>query len=209
MSRNNFLKNPGEKEIEQAVKTLNSGGVIGFPTETYYGLGVDPYNEKALKKLFHLKGREKNKPIILLVNELTQLLQFAEKIPDIYKPLIDNFWPGPLTLVFKAKRTVSTLLTGGTGTIGMRISPNVVAQTLITQLKKPLTATSANISGKDPAKTEEQIIEYFGKSVDFVLSGGETKAGLCSTVVGLKEGKIKIIREGAIPLNEIQKIIKK
>lgn len=198
-----------KKIIKQAVQTLNSGGIIGFPTETYYGLGVDPYNHEALSKLFYLKGRERNKPILLLVNELKQLFELTEKIPDCYKPLVESFWPGPLTLVFEAKKTTSSLLTGGTGTVGVRISPNPIAQAIITQFNKPITATSANLSGEEPAKTNLEVIEYFGDTINYVVPGGETKAGLCSTVISQHRGQLQLIREGVISLKEIENAIEK
>ncbi|MEE4240476.1 MAG: Sua5/YciO/YrdC/YwlC family protein, partial [Desulfopila sp.] len=107
-----------EHSIETAVQFLQDGGVIGFPTETYYGLGVDPCNEKAVRRLFLVKQREINKPILLLVKDLEMLSRFVDVIPVIYEPLLKKFWPGPLTLLFPWKDTVSNLLTGGTGTVG-------------------------------------------------------------------------------------------
>ncbi len=195
------------KDLSQAVSVLSQGGVVAFPTETYYGLAVDPFNQSALLKLYKVKGRPKNKAILLLIEKIEQLNELTLSIPDIYLPLINKYWPGPLTLIFPAAKNIDPLLTGGSGTIGIRISSHNVAQDICKAWRNPITATSANISGNLPAKTSKEVYEIFGDSIDLILDAGETSAGLCSTIVACKDNKLNLIRTGQIDFSELQNII--
>jgi L-threonylcarbamoyladenylate synthase len=188
--------------LECAVLHLRKGGVVAFPTETYYGLAVDPYCEAAVARLFKIKQRQTSKPLLLLIEKIDQLSSVAEEIPEEYVPLIEKYWPGPLTLVFQAKKGVSGLLTGNSGTIGVRISPHQLAQALVKKMGKPITATSANISGFPPAKSAQEVVEIFGDKVDYVVDGGATMSGLCSTILGLQDGRLTLIRPGQIDLSD-------
>ncbi len=187
----------------QAVNILCRGGVVAFPTETYYGLAVDPFNPDAVLKLFNLKGRSIKKPILVLIDRLDQLTILTDTIPNPYLSLIKKHWPGPLTLVFSAKELIDPLITGGTGTVGVRISPHPVTQKLCKEWKKPITATSANLSGMKPAITANEVISYFGDGVDFVIDGGGTPAGLCSTIIGCEGEELRLFRKGQIDFSEI------
>lgn len=184
--------------ILQAAAILQRGGLVAFPTETYYGLAVDPECESAVAKLFQVKQRQAHKPLLLLIERKEQLTDLVAGIPDLYMDLMDKYWPGPLTLVFPAREKLSGLLTGDTGTIGVRISPHPMARELIRKLGKPVTATSANLSGGAPAKTAAEVFAMFKEKVDYILDGGETPAGLCSTVVGMDHGNLVILREGPL-----------
>lgn len=184
--------------ILQAVDVLQRGGLVAFPTETYYGLAVDPECEPAVAKLFEVKQRQAHKPLLLLIDRREQLADLVFDIPDKYLDLMDKYWPGPLTLVFPARENLSRLLTGDTGTIGIRISPHPMARELIRRLGKPVTATSANVSGGIPAQTAGEVFEMFQEKVDYILDGGATPAGLCSTVVGLEHGNLIILRAGQL-----------
>lgn len=188
--------------LDQAVLHLRNGGIVAFPTETYYGLAVDPDNESAVAKLFKVKQRQRSKPLLLLIEKNEQLVSVVEEVPSEYLPLIDRFWPGPLTLIFKAKKSVCHLLTGNTGTVGIRVSPHHIAQSLVKKMAKPITATSANISGFLPAKTAMEVVEAFGDKVDYIVDGGETASGLCSTILGFKNRKVTILRHGQIDLSD-------
>lgn len=188
----------------QAVKALSGGGIVAFPTETYYGLAVDPFNSDAVLKLFKLKGRSINKPILVLIETVEQLSTLTDTIPVPYLPLIKDHWPGPLTLIFSAGKLIDPLLTGGTGTIGVRISPHPLAQKLCKAWKKPITATSANLSGLLPAITSKEVIGYFGDRVDCIIDGGSTPAGLCSTIVGCEGDELKLFRKGQVDIPMIK-----
>lgn len=194
------LGGPDDERIGQAARTLVAGGIVAFPTETCYGLAVDPFNEHALERLFRVKHRPADKPVLLLISSASFLESLVTHIPDIYLPLIERFWPGPLTLIFPALPGLSPLVTGGTGTVGIRISPHPVALALVETFCGAITATSANLSGKSPARSAAQIRDLFGETVDVVLDGGMTPASLCSTVVRESEGALQLVRPGVISL---------
>lgn len=192
-----------QKDIEQAAAILREGGLIAFPTETYYGLAVDPFNESALQRLFAAKQRPAVKPVLVLVPDRRQVDRLAESVPDIAWPLMDRYWPGPLTMVFSARRKLSAMLTGGTVTVGVRLSPHPVARDLLTAFGGPLTATSANRSGGQAACTENEVQEIFGRDVDMILPGGPTPGGQPSTIIAFEENSIICIRDGCIPCRKI------
>lgn len=191
------------QNIQKAVKVLEKGRVISFPTETYYGLGVDPFNISAVDRLFLLKKRERKKPILVLVSDIEMLNLLVAKIPDQYHKLMEKFWPGPLTLIFPANSNVNHLLTGETGTIGVRISSNPIVKEIFKKWRKPLTATSANLSKEAPAKSSAEVLSYFGDQIDCLIDGGEAPAGLCSSIITYEKGKFKEIRKGQISFSEL------
>jgi len=195
-----------DSQIREAVRSLNQGGMIAFPTETYYGLGVDPFNPKALQRLFQIKQRAPDKPILVLLADQSQLSLLAASIPAHFDRLSRTFWPGPLTLVYPALLHLPALLTGGTGTIGIRQSAHPVARRLLDEYQRPITATSANLSGALPATTASEVEEIFGSAVDLVLDGGSTPGGSGSTLVG-ENSDLFCIREGKIPFAEIRAVL--
>lgn len=190
-----------DQEIRQAAIIIKNGGVVAVPTETYYGLAADPENERALRRLFELKQRHESKPILILVSSLEQLEMYVEYIPPQYETLIKRFWPGPLTLVFPAKDSLSEVLTGGTGTVGIRLTPHPVAVNIIETLGRPITATSANISGHDPARSAEQIMMMFGDKLDYIVDCGMSVETLPSTVVKIESGRVCVVRPGLIDIS--------
>jgi L-threonylcarbamoyladenylate synthase len=193
---------PPTDEIRQALAVIRQGGVVAIPTETYYGLAVDPFNEKAVARLFALKKRPSAKPLLTLIAGMSHLALLTPEIPAVYLPLMD-FWPGPLTLVFPAHLSLSPLVTGQTGTVGARISSHPLAHYFVRALDQPVTATSANISGAPAAVTAAEVRQAFGRHLDFVIDGGRTPGGQGSTLVGLREGRLALIREGVISFAEI------
>lgn len=195
------------KDIDQAVKILRGGGLIAFPTETYYGLAVDPFNESALKRLFAVKNRPSLKPVLILIPSRDHLARLTHCVPDTAKKLINKFWPGPLTMVLQARDELPGMLTGGTGTIGVRISPHSVAHALLNAYNAPLTATSANRSGGRAAVTESEVLEIFGDDIDMVLGGGRTPGQSPSTLIGFAGDTFEGIREGCIPFSTIQDVL--
>lgn len=193
-------------ELSKAVQIISQGGVVAFPTETYYGLGVDPFNPQALLKLFAIKKRSSSKPILTLITGQEQLSLLTSEIPSLFQPLF-SLWPAPLTLVFKALPALPSTLTGGTGTVAVRVSPHPLAMALVQACHQPLTATSANISGKPPAVTADEVRMYFGESVDLVIDGGRTQGGKPSTLVGIDNDMLTVLREGVISLSEIESAV--
>ncbi len=195
-----------EPQIKEAVRLLKQGSLIAFPTETYYGLGVDPLNKEALQRLFRVKRRTADKAVLVLVADQSQVERLADSIPCDFNKLMAAFWPGPLTLVFPARSILPELLTGGTGTVGIRQSPDITASYLLQEFAGPITATSANRSGALPATTAAEVKEIFGSEVDLILDGGATPGGQGSTLVGYDQG-IFCIRPGVISFETIQNSI--
>lgn len=182
---------------------FKKGGIIAYPTETFYGLGVDPFNESAVNKLFKLKGRGFDKPISILVKDKNMLLAVVEEIPPAAEKLIKKFWSGPLTIIFKAKKTVPSAITGNTGKIAVRISGNPITQKLLEIIDSPITTTSANPSGKKSPVTAKEVKDYFGDKIDLIIDGGLLFGKLGSTIVDVTEEELKVIREGEIPVQTI------
>lgn len=198
---------PGEarsSDFAAAVAALTGGGVVVYPTETFYGLGADALSEDSLRRLAALKGRDAGKPISVLVSSRTMLLEIVPPLSETAERLMGKFWPGPLTLVLPARACVSPILTGGRGTIGVRISSHPLAEALVAELGRPVTATSANPSGREPATSVSQARGYFGSRVDAYLDGGPAPAGPGSTVIELSGDRAVLIREGVIPVSAIE-----
>ena len=192
-------------DLQQAVLVLRQGGVVAFPTETYYGLAVDPFNDQALERLFQLKKRPAQKPVLVLIDSQKRLPLLASEIPGQFRPLMERFWPGPLTLIFPARPNLSSTLTASTGTVGVRISSQPLAHSLTAMAGGVITATSANLSGLSPATTAQEIMTQFGHGLDWLLQGGPTQGGLASTIVAPCDKGLTLIREGAIPFAEVVK----
>ena len=194
------------RAIIHIVKILRQGGVIAFPTETVYGLGVDIFNEKAVNKLYQLKGRDFNKPLSIFVSSLEMLENYVAEIPPVARELIQKYWAGPLTLVFKASSKVPrSILAGGT-TIGIRMSPHKVINQIVERLGRPITATSANLSGSKAATTAEDVRDYFPCGIHEIIEvpsevgkvAGGIAESVASTVVDISQHDIRILREGTI-----------
>ena len=200
MKNSNGYKAAETHIFDRAITILDNGGIVAFPTETYYGLGVDPYSQEALKRLFFIKKRPLNMPILVLVDGLEMLYELVDSIPDFYLPLMEQYWPGPLTLLFPARKHLSEFLTGGTETIGIRRSPNPLVDRLLRIWGKPITATSANISGELPATNVAAVAQSFGDSIDYIIDGGNTPGGKCSTIIGCTQGRLKLVRPGQLTI---------
>ena len=190
--------------LAHAANVLKVGGVVAFPTETYYGLAVDPFNRQALDRLFVIKRRPRHLPILVLVSGLDQLPLLTGELPAIYHQLIDRFWPGPLTLVCPALPSLPPQLTGDTRTVGLRQSPNETAATLVDVFGGPMTATSANLTGFPAAISADEVARTFADEIDLIIDGGVTPGGCGSTLVGLDQGELRCIREGRITFATVQ-----
>ena len=194
--------------LSEAARLLRQGGLVAFPTETYYGLGVDPFNAEALQRLFAVKQRQPDKPVLVLVAEQSQVTELVAEVPAVLRRLMAAFWPGPLTLVFPGRSTLPPLLTGGTGNIGIRQSPHPLASRLLHAFGGPITATSANRSGAPPATTAAEIQESLGSEIDLILDGGTTPGGAGSTLVGCdQEQQLCCLRVGVVAFEDIVKVV--
>ena len=190
--------------LARAASLLRAGGVVAFPTETYYGLAVDPFNRQALDRLFVIKRRPRHLPILVLVSDRAQLSLLTGELPTIYHRLIERFWPAPLTLVCPALPSLPSQLTGDTRTVGLRQSPNETAAALIAAFGGPMTATSANLTGCPAAVSASEVARIFGDEIDLIIDGGVTPGGCGSTLVGLNQGELRCIREGRIVFAAVQ-----
>ncbi len=193
-----------KQEVTEAAQILKSGGVVAYPTESFYGLAVDIKNETAIRKLFSLKGRASGEPVLLLIPASESLKFYAARVPITAKRLMDAFWPGGLTLVFEAKKEVSSLLTAGTGKIGLRLSSHPIAVALAEAVGSAITGTSANLSGAPPCSTPEAVSHALGNAVDKILNGGETPGQKPSTVLDLTTRPHTLLREGLVSREMLQ-----
>lgn len=194
-----------QKGLIDAVRIISEGGIVAFPTESFYGLGVDATNTGAVENLFQIKKRDHNSPILILISSLRNLPQFVAHTPSSAKRLGEKFWPGGLTMIFQSSPIVSSALTSSTGKVGIRISSHPLAHTLSKTLNVPITATSANISGMPPCINANQVVEYFNSAVDLILDGGETQGKCPSTILDVTTDLFILIREGMVKAEEIIK----
>jgi L-threonylcarbamoyladenylate synthase len=193
--------------LSHAIASLKSGNVIVFPTETVYGLGADALNPDAVEKVYRLKGRNPQVPIPVIVADQAMLNGLVEKIPPVARTLMEHFWPGPLTLVLPAAPGMPKQLLNGAGGVGVRISSQPIATRLAKELGHPLTATSANPSGRPAAATIGQAQNYFAGAIETFIDGGKLPSKTGSSVVEVIDGSIKIIREGEISAAQLAAII--
>ncbi len=187
-----------ENQITDAAGILKSGGLVAYPTESFYGLAADAANETAIRHLFYVKRREVGNPVLLLIPAVESLERYAAHVSETAIRLMEVFWPGGLTLVFKAQKNVSTLLTAGTGKIGIRLSSHPIAMALAQAMGSAITGTSANISGEPPCNTPQGVLRALGKGVDKMLDGGETSGQKPSTVLDMTTHPYAVLREGII-----------
>lgn|SRR5574337_416327 len=181
-------------------EVISRGGIVVYPTDTLYGLGADPNNAEAVRRLFQVKGRRSDQPILLLVKEAADVALWASEVSSEAERLMARHWPGPLTLVFKAREHVLPLLTAGTGTIGLRVPGSVTTRRLLAFLGTALTGTSANRSGWESPRTAQQASAAVGDLVDLILDAGESAAGKPSTIVDMTGRRPMIIRQGVVSL---------
>ncbi len=195
------------RQLAEAVRVLRGGGIVAFPTETSYGLAVDPFNPQALTTLFALKKRPANKPVLTLISACSQLPLLAREVPSLCEPLILSFWPGPLTLIMPARPELPALLTGGTDSVGVRLSSHPLACSLVAAMGGPLTATSANLAGAVPCTTATEVRAAFGDQMGAILEGGPTPGGPPSTIVACCRDGIRLVRAGGVPFGEVHDVL--
>jgi L-threonylcarbamoyladenylate synthase len=187
-----------EHVLHQAVDILMEGGIVAYPTETFYGIGAKFDREDSLHKLYEIKQRPENKALPLIIGSRDLLAHVVSSANNKAVSLMDRFWPGPLTLILSAKKNLSPYITAGTHSVAVRIPGESFALRLAQYVRFPITATSANPSGKPPAQDTETVVDYFGDNIDLIIDGGPTKEILPSTIVDVRGENIEIVREGAI-----------
>ena len=200
----NLEKNPKYINLKEPAQIIQEGGIVIFPTETVYGIGVNGLNETAIKKLYEVKQRPINKPISLLVNSIEMIEKVAKDITEIEYDLIKRFLPGPLTIVLKKKDIVPDIVTAGFDTIGIRMPENEIALKLIEYAGVPIATPSANISGRPSGTNLKAIMKDFNDKVDYFIDGGISNIGVASTIVQVVNDNPYILRKGKISEEQIK-----
>jgi len=193
------------ESLSRISEAIARGGIIAFRTDTFYGLGVDPFNRDAVHKLRELKGS--HNPILIIIGDREEVTRFIAEPTPTFHLLAEKFWPGPLTLIGRAAPGVPNEISAGTQTIGVRLPDDDNARALAQACGGALTATSANPSHQKPATTVEKVFGYFGDAVDLIVDGGEAITNHPSTVVDISAVEPRLIREGLILWPEIQATI--
>jgi L-threonylcarbamoyladenylate synthase len=198
---------PESSKIEKAVEMLKSGNLVAFPTDTVYGIGADAFNKSAVERIFTAKGRDSKKPFQVLIADKDDLNLIVEKQSDILHYLADSFFPGALTIVVPAKEDFPRWVTCGLDTVGVRMPSNIIALEMIKAFGRPISATSANISGLPNPKDAQQVLEYLDGKIDLILDGGSTPDNIPSTVIDISVNPPKILRQGKLLAEELNKVI--
>ncbi len=193
-----------EESLAVAIEALRAGEVVVYPTETFYGIAADAFARAALERIFEIKGRDTAKTIALIAHDAAAAFAIAREVPDIARRLADAFWPGPLTLVMPARSGIPESLIGPDGGVGVRVSSHPIARALAYGLGRPITATSANRSGDPPARTIAEARAALGDKVRVFIEGGTLTGGAPSTIVQCTRNGWRLVRAGAIGVDEIE-----
>jgi L-threonylcarbamoyladenylate synthase len=188
-----------DEVINEAIAILKKGGIIAYPTENFYGLGAKYDMDSALERLYKIKKRPQEKAMPLIIGSREELLLIADSVNDLAMDLMDRFWPGPLTILFRARPDLSEYIVSE-NKVAVRIPGESFALRLAIVAEFPITSTSANISGMPPADSASMVFDYFGEGIDLIIDGGKTKGGLPSTIVDITGDMPKIIRHGSIDI---------
>ena len=196
-----------EQARKQAVTAVRAGGLIAFRTDTFYGLGADPFNSGALQKLLALKGRDDGKPILVVISDAAEVARFCAHRSQLFESLSAQHWPGALTLVVSAHGHLPRELTAGTGTVGLRLPADEEVRALVRACGGALTATSANPAGAPPARTAQEVERFFPDGLALIVDGGAARTEAPSTVLDVTQDEARLIREGAVSWRELQETI--
>ena len=189
---------PDPRAIAAAAAVVEAGGLVAFPTESFYGLGADALDADAVARIFEVKGRPEQKALLVLVDSVEMAATLATRVSDGARALMARHWPGPLTLVLEAAPRVPAVLTGGGGTIGVRMPGHAIARALVHSAGRPITAPSANPSDAAPPRTAAAVREYFDGLVELILDGGTTAGGAGSTVADCTSWPPRVLRQGPV-----------
>jgi len=201
------LHHPERDKISRIAEVLQKGGIIAYPTETFYGLGVNGYKKEAIQRIYRLKRRDLTKPLSLVVSDMEMVDELAIDIPPVLTALAKEFWPGPLTVILKASSQLPQEIVSLEGSVGVRLPALTWLRDLIREAGFPITATSANLSGEREISEPDEVIDNFWGKVDIIADGGKTTGILPSTVIDLTSTKPQIVREGAVPVSELKRYL--
>ena len=198
----------GNDARKRARGIVEAGGVIAFRTDTFYGLGADPFNQAGVSRINRLKEREGRKPVLVVISALEEAERFVAEKSALFDVLTKHYWPGALTIVCKACAEVSEGLTAGSGTIGLRLPFDEEVRELISDCGGALTATSANLAGQPPASTAQEVSTYFPTELDLIIDGGRSRTDKPSTVIDVSRGNARLVREGEIPRTDLERTLR-
>ncbi|HBB96650.1 MAG TPA: threonylcarbamoyl-AMP synthase [Blastocatellia bacterium] len=194
----------GNESLDRAAEAISRGGIIAFRTDTLYGLGANPFNREAVRRIKQLKGREENKPILIVISDYDQLYRFIDDVSPAFELLAKHFWPGALTLIGRACASIPEEITAGTKSVGVRLPDDDRVRAIVRSCGGALTATSANPSDAAPAGSAREVHEYFDDAIDLIIDDGEVESELPSTVVDVSGPEPGLIREGVIAWAKLQ-----
>jgi tRNA threonylcarbamoyl adenosine modification protein (Sua5/YciO/YrdC/YwlC family) len=195
---------PEASLIKYAAEQIHAGQVLGMPTDTFYGLAADPFNLRAVERVYEIKSRLKHKPLSLLIENVDQAEEFARPLPDDFHLLARRFWPGPLTMIVPAASHLPLKVTANTGNVALRVPAAEIPLAVVRAAKIPITATSANLSGATECTTAEQVQKQLQGRISLIVDGGKSPRTVSSTIVYFKQdGTWQILREGAIAAKDI------
>jgi L-threonylcarbamoyladenylate synthase len=190
--------------VERAAASILNGRLVAMPTDTLYGLAADPFNSRAVARVFEVKGRAAARALPLVAADSAQIRRWLGELPAVADRLATRFWPGPLTLLVTAPETLATGVTGGTGVVGVRVPAHAVTRALCAAADRPLTATSANLSGQPATDDPSEVAASLGARVDVLLDAGRTPGGAPSTIIDITGAVPRLVRAGAIPWDAVQ-----
>ncbi len=196
---------PESAHVQRVVRALQAGHVVAIPTDTFYGLAVDPVNLRAVDRIYELKSRSRHKPLSLLISDVSQAIELARGIDGAFDRLTERFWPGPLTIIVKAGSRLPLRVTANTGNVALRVPEAAIPRAIVTELGLPITATSANLQGMPECTYANCVRDQLGGDLPMIVDGGPTARSTPTTIVDLSGGGNSwiILREGAIPTHEI------
>jgi L-threonylcarbamoyladenylate synthase len=194
---------PREDKVAEAVDVLVAGGVLALPTETFYGLAADAFQPAALERVQALKGKGPDDPIMLLLSDRAQASQVTDDAPELFDQLALRFWPGPLTLVVPAASRVPRGVTGGSGTVAVRVPGLALPRRLAAALGRPVSGVSANRTTRAPCRTAGEVAAAFPEGLEMILDGGPAGGGAPSTILDIGTSPPRVLREGLLPVSAL------
>jgi L-threonylcarbamoyladenylate synthase len=198
-------ENPEASLVKYAAEQIRAGQVLGMPTDTFYGLAADPFNLRAVERVYEIKSRSRHKPLSLLIESIDQAEELTRPLPDEFYKLARRFWPGPLTIIVQAASRLPLKVTANTGNVALRVPAASIPLAVVKAAAIPVTATSANLSGAAECTTAEQVRDQLQDRISIIVDGGASPREVASTIIDLsdQEARWRVIREGAIPAQEI------
>jgi tRNA threonylcarbamoyl adenosine modification protein (Sua5/YciO/YrdC/YwlC family) len=195
---------PEPSLVKYAAEQIRAGHVLGMPTDTFYGLAADPFNLRAVERVYEIKMRSRHKPLSLLIEHMDQAQEFARPLPEDFYILAQRFWPGPLTMIVPAASHLPLKVTANTGNVALRVPAAEIPLAVVKAAGIPITATSANLSGAAECTTAEQVRDQLQERISIIVDGGPSPRAELSTIVHFDgDGCWRVLREGAVPSKEV------